>query len=254
MALFAIIITFLALAGGFAWYLVKRDQGEHEPIGALWMAFGLGCLGLLVAAGLELLVLPDVTAPQTGLVTLGWAALAIGIIEESCKLLPVLIFLYHKRYFNEHTDGVIYFALAGLGFGLPENIMYTFQFGAKTGVARLLMTPLFHAATTGLIGYAIARHKLDRTAMLQVYGALACVIGVHALYDFGLFSRIPIFVLLSVMIALALGAGLFLLYLHARSLDQQQGLSAVGHNSFCRSCGHANPKHNLYCSHCGKRA
>jgi hypothetical protein len=60
--------------------------------------------------------------------------------------------------------------------------------------------------------------------------------------------------LLSIMITIALGVGLFLLFLHARTLDQAKGLSVVGHNAFCRSCGQPNPDHSLYCSSCGKRA
>ncbi len=254
MALFFVILAFLLLAAVFAGFLLKRDKGEREPVGALWTAFGLGALGVVLAGGIEYFVLPDIFTEKQTLGTLAWVALSIGIIEELCKFLPLLWFLYRKRYFNEHTDGVIYFALAGLGFGLPENIIYTIQFGAETGWARLVMTPLFHAATTGLIGYAVSRHKIDGMPLRRVVYMAVAVIGLHALYDFGLFSTIPLLVVVSVMTTLGLGVGLFLLLVHARSLDQLKGLSVVGHNNFCRSCGTANPKHNLYCSHCGKRA
>ncbi len=254
MALFFVILAFLVLAAAFAGFLLKRDKGEREPVGALWTAFGLGALGVVLAGGLEYVLLPDIFAEAQTLATLAWVSLGIGIIEELCKFLPLLWFLYRKRYFNEHTDGVMYFALAGLGFGLPENIFYALQYGAETGGARIIMTPLFHAATTGLIGYAISRHKIDGTPKRRVAYMVAAVIGLHALYDFGLFSMVPTLVVLSVMITLGLGVGLFLLLIHARSLDQLKGLSVVGRNNFCRSCGQANPKHNLYCSHCGKRA
>lgn len=254
MALFLVILAFLVLAATFAGFLLKRDKGEREPVGALWTAFGLGTLGVVIAGGLEFLLLPDIFAKSQPLSTLAWVSLSIGVIEELCKFLPLMWFLYRKRYFNEHTDGVMYFALAGLGFGLPENIFYALQFGAETGGARIVMTPLFHAATTGLIGYAIARHKVDATPWHRVAYMVVAVILLHALYDFGLFSMIPVLTVMSVMITLGLGVGLFLLLQHARSLDQLKGLSVVGHNNFCRSCGTANPKHNLYCSHCGKRA
>jgi predicted amidophosphoribosyltransferase len=42
--------------------------------------------------------------------------------------------------------------------------------------------------------------------------------------------------------------------MRATDLDQESGLSAVGHNTFCRSCGQPNPKHNLYCTRCGQYA
>ena len=254
MAQYLVIVTFLALAVGFAWYLIKRDQGESEPVYALWAAFGFGALGVVVAGILEFVLLADPSDPTQTISSLVWLSLAIAVIEEICKFVLVAWYLYGKRYFNEHTDGVIYFALAGLGFGLPENILYTFQFGASAGVARIIMTPLFHAATTALIGYALTRVKLDQARRRSFAWMVLIVIGLHALYDFGLFSQSPLFVLLSIMITVGLAIGVFLLFLHARSLDQLKGLSRVGNNAFCRSCGTANPEHKLYCSHCGNRA
>jgi len=254
MSLFVVILTFLLLAAGFTWYMITRDHGEHEPVTALWIAFGLGVGGLVIAGTLEYLLLPNIVNVGYPLPKVAWISLGIGIIEELAKCLPLIAYIYHKRYFNEHTDGVMYFALAGLGFGLPENVLYTFQYGADTGVGRLLMTPFFHAATTALIGYAVIRVKLDGRSVRTIGTAIAGVILVHTLYDFGLFSGISILALMSAMITLALSGGVFVLFLHARGQDQVVGLSAVGHNSFCRSCGHPNPKHNLYCSQCGKRA
>lgn len=256
MAQQIIILLFLAMAAGFARYLVKRDQGESEPVKALWIAFGFGGVGLAMAAGLELFLLPDISGgvEVLGYGTLIWIALAIGLIEELCKAAFLIWFIYRQRYFNEHTDGVIYFALAGLGFGLPENIFYTYQFGASAGMLRVVMTPLFHAATTALVGYALTKVKLDGASKYSVITMLVWAVGLHALYDFGLFSGNPLFILVSVLITLGLAVGVFLLFLHARSLDQLKGLSVVGKNNFCRSCGAPNSKHKLYCSHCGNRA
>jgi len=254
MTQYLVIVVFLLLAAAFAWYLVKRDQGEKEPVQALWAAFGFGIVGLVLAAVIETIFVPDPLAEQTSLGALLWIALAIGVIEEICKCALLAWFIYGKRYFNEHTDGVMYFALAGLGFGLPENIMYTFQFGAGAGMARIVMTPLFHAATTALIGYALIKAKLDGSSKRSVWLMLLTAIGLHALYDFGLFLQDPLFILVSIMITAGLAVGVFLLFLHARSLDQMKGLSRVGNNAFCRTCGTANPEHKLYCSHCGNRA
>lgn len=255
MTLFLVILAFLAIAAGFAYYLVKRDQGEHEPVSALWVAFGFGVLGVPIAVLLEMMLLPDMAdGTQHTYLALALIALGVGVIEELAKCLLLMKYIFKKRYFNEHTDGVIYFALAGLGFGLPENILYTFQYGAEVGMSRIVMTPLFHAATTGLVGYSLAKYKLDKTPRLKVVSMVITVILLHALYDFGLFTQQPVLVLLSIMITVALGVGLFLLFLHARILDQAKGLSAVGNNKFCRTCGHPNPGHKLYCSRCGNRA
>lgn len=253
--LLAVITVFLLMAGGFAWFLVRQDKGEREPVTALWAAFGFGVLGVIMAATLEQFVIPNVFDEKThaiGVIIV--AAIGVGVVEELAKCLPLMSFIYKKRYFNEHTDGIIYFALAGLGFGLPENILYTLQFGAGAGLARLIMTPLFHAATTALIGYAFARVKVGHAPKKFLYKTIALAISVHALYDFGLLSGMVLFVIMSLALTVAMTVSLFVLYAKSKELDQAVGLSVVGNNAFCRSCGHPNPKHNLYCSQCGNRA
>jgi RsiW-degrading membrane proteinase PrsW (M82 family) len=255
MFLFAVILVFLAIASGFAWYLIKHDRGEREPISALWIAFAFGLFGVVIASFLEYYLLPiDPETEGIALSTIGWIALCVGFIEELAKCLPLMFYIYRKRYFNEHTDGVIYFALAGLGFGLPENILYTFQFGASTGLMRVIVTPLFHAATTGIVGYMLAKSKISHTSKMWVILAVIAVALIHGFYDFGLLSGVVPLVLLALAVTVALTVNLFALYLRARHLDEKMGLSVVGHNTFCRSCGAPNPKHNLYCSSCGNRA
>jgi RsiW-degrading membrane proteinase PrsW (M82 family) len=255
MLLFILLVTFIGLAAGLAWFLIAHDHGEKEPIGILWLAAGFGLLGGITAALLETHFIPvSQLLPGTSYTTLLPSALAVGAIEESCKFLPLACVLYKRQYFNEHTDGVIYFALAGLGFGLPENLLYTLQFGAKTGLARLLMTPFFHAATTGLVGYCLIRCKLSGRSPFLAGIPLAGVMLLHGFYDFGMSSNSLWYGDGSVAIALGVTIGLFAVYLHASDLDRERGLSVVGNNSFCRACGYANPHHHLYCAHCGKHA
>jgi len=255
MLLFALLLVFIAIAVGLAWFLIAHDHGEREPISALWMAAGFGLAGALLAGLAESWLIPAANLlPGTPQGTLLLTTLAIGAIEESCKFVPLAVVLYKRHYFNEHTDGVIYFALAGLGFGLPENLLYTLQFGTKTGLARLLLTPFFHAATTALVGYCLIKRKLAKRSPLGIWLPLAGVIILHGLYDFGLSSGVALYTAGSLLITLGAGIGFFMVFLRANERDQDMGLSVVGHNSFCRSCGFANPRHHLYCAHCGKNA
>jgi RsiW-degrading membrane proteinase PrsW (M82 family) len=255
MQLFILLIGFVALSVGLAWYLIAHDRGQREPIYALWAAAGLGVVGAFAASLLEGWLVKDADLLSgAGGTKLLVAALSVGVIEEACKFLPLALWIYKKRYFNEHTDGVIYFALAGLGFGLPENILYTLQFGAKAGMARLILTPLFHAATTGLIGYYLINIKLSRKPVLFVALPLVIAALLHGLYDFGLLSGSAFYQTLALVITLSLSASLFVLFLKATQRDQDSGLSTVGHNAFCRTCGWANPRHHPYCVHCGKNA
>jgi RsiW-degrading membrane proteinase PrsW (M82 family) len=255
MLLFALLLIFISIAVGLAWFLISHDRGEKEPISVLWLALGFGLVGAVVASFLEgRLLSVNNLLPGTPYGSLLASTLTVGIIEEGCKFLPLALFLYKRPYFNEHTDGVIYFALAGLGFGLPENILYTLQFGTKAGAIRLLMTPFFHAATTGLVGYYLVRCKLAGQSPFRVCLPLVGAMVLHGLYDFGLSSGSALYATGSLLITLGTAGGLFMVYLRAQERDQDRGLSIVGHNSFCRSCGQANPQHHLYCTHCGKNA
>jgi RsiW-degrading membrane proteinase PrsW (M82 family) len=259
MSIFIIILVFIVIAAGLARFFIIRDHGEKEPVGALWMAFGFGFGGGIIAAVIEDIFIPlkDLSSAMP-LTTILTAALAIGLIEESCKFIPLALFLYPKRYFNEHTDGIIYFAIAGLGFGLPENILYTIEYGSGTGLNRIFLTPIFHATTTAMVGYFLVKaklaHRRKRMRLLLTFLVLIIAMVLHGLYDFGLSTGEPLYTYGSVVITLSLSITLFLLYFRATELDQRLGLSAVGHNKFCRNCGHANPSRNLYCAHCGKRA
>lgn len=253
--LFLFFLAFTCIAAALAWFLISQHHGKKEPILDLWLAFGFGAVGAVAAYFLESKLL-NVNNLQGGVAagSLLGTTILVGVIEESCKFIPLAIFIYRKRFFNEHVDGVIYFALAGLGFGLPENILYTLQGGSQAGWTRLFLTPVFHAATTAMVGYFFAKGKLGRRSPLWVAIPLAAAIGLHGVYDFGLIYGKPLSATISVVITLCLTGNLFLLFSRATNHDQDLGLSIVGHNNFCRSCGWPNPNHHLYCVHCGKNA
>ncbi|MCA9327267.1 PrsW family intramembrane metalloprotease [Candidatus Saccharibacteria bacterium] len=255
MGVLVTILLFFGLAGFLTWYLLAKDRGEREPAGALWIALGFGFLAVIGAAFLESALLPEDILTSSGVTASNAGSmLLVGIIEESLKFVPLAFYIYRKRYFNEHTDGILYFALAGIGFGLPENILYTVGLGTGAGIGRLILTPFFHAATTAIPGYYLAKTKVEHRSMKSVFVAFGAVLLLHALYDFGLASGLAILVIVSLVITLLLSINLFRLGAIAKADDQAMGLSVVGTNTFCRSCGYPNPEHKLYCQHCGKHA
>ncbi len=257
MVLVAVIICFLVLGAALTWYLLRFDQGKKEPVGYLWAAFGLGIVGMVAAVFLEGWLIPardlSLVVRQPYSVVL-LASLAVGAIEESAKFLPTAVLVYKRKFFRSHVDGIIFFAIAGLAFGIPENILYSIQFGATTGLQRLLLDPIFHASTTVMVGYFLSRAKVDHEPLFKTGLALLAAIVLHGLYDFGLFSSNPYLAMMSVLITALLAVGLFLLFFRAKQLDRQDGLVVVGVNNYCRHCGVVNPEHYLFCTHCGAHA
>ena len=256
MATLIIVIIFLVLASLLVWFLLSNDErGKRKPVGSLWIAAGFGVIGIFAAIFLEQKFIPSSTFLGTS--TLGavfLSAMGVGVIEESCKFLPLTLFIYKRKYFNEHMDGILYYAIAGLAFGIPENILYTLNFGSTAGIIRLFLTPVFHAATGSIVGYYLVRSKIDHKSKYKPVLAFIGAILIHGFYDFGLLSRVMIFIIISIAITLVVSVMLFILFMKAKELDKAEGLTVVGKNTFCRSCGAPNPEHKLYCSHCGNYA
>lgn len=217
-----ILQLFLALAFMLIWYILSRDKKIRRNTRAMWMAAGFGVGGLIVAAILENLFLSE----QVGLIPLAGdertnASLIIGIIEEACKFVPLAVVIYNRPYFKTHIDGVLYFALAGLGFGLPENFLYTLDGGIVTGAGRLLLTPFFHAATTTIVGYYLARAKLKKGTIAGVVTALLAMIAIHAVYDYGLLGTISHAAFLSVFLTTMLTIVMFYFIRLAKTEDEK---------------------------------
>ncbi len=255
MKIFLLLLSFILIVVLMAWYLISQDKGPKEPIKALWLAFIFGMFGALAAGILEkYLIVYKNTQPGAPDIKMVGSYLVVGIIEELVKFLPFAIYVYKKKYFNEHSDGVLYFAIVGLGFGLPENLLYVLNFGSSTGIGRLFLTPFFHATTVALVGYYLSRKKLSGGSFKPVVNALALVIVLHAIYDFGLSSGVTILTVISILITAFLSINLFSLYYRSTELDQLQGIAEVGINRYCRHCGRKNSGHHLYCTYCGYHA
>jgi len=256
MKTFVLIIVFLLMTVGLAWYFIAQDKAKKEPTYALWEAFLFGVLGAISAIIIENIFV-NLKGTQVGAPVLQLAInfLKVGFIEEIIKFLPLAIFIYHKKYFNQFTDGIIYFGIVGLAFGLIENFGYVIGFGANDTFARLFLTPFFHASTVAIVGFYLASKKINhQKSYLAIIIALLTVIVLHATYDFGLTINNQFFNLISIIISVGLAVNLFVMYFKARNLDQMYGLAEVGINNFCRHCGQKNKHHLLFCTNCGYHA
>lgn len=104
------------------------DRYEAEPFWMLATAFFWGALvavffAFLINTASDVAVTLITNSMRAGR-TFG-AVISAPIVEESAKALILFIFFWWKKdEFDGVIDGIVYAAMAGLGFAMTENIQY----------------------------------------------------------------------------------------------------------------------------------
>lgn len=175
------------------WYFHWRDL-YPEPGRVIWTTFGLGVatipVVLLVAVPLSWLLESVASAYLAGF--LG-AFLTAAIPEELFKLLVVRGYCARHRDFNEPMDGVVYGAVASLGFATLENVLYVTGAGFTVAVMRAFTAVPAHAFMGAIMGYYVGRakfHPNERTRA-NVMAYLVPTI-LHGLYDYPILTMLEV--------------------------------------------------------------
>jgi len=186
----AIVLLVGAAAAAWVAYFRWKDRDHPEPLGMLAVAFGSGAAALALAlagyVGLDHLGIQtewDVLATAAPGRAIA-AALRIGAVEESAKLLPVLLLAVFARSFDELLDGIVYAGCAALGFSAAESAMMAMQgdlFG-WIALGRSLAAPITHALLSAPWGLGLAYAVLPRRRAALPLG-LAVSIAAHGAYD-----------------------------------------------------------------------
>ncbi len=121
--------------------------------------------------------------------------LGVGILEETTKALPLIIFSLRKKTVMTAREGIFLGFLSGLGFAASEGVTYTIratvnaiQYGAASGqvmtfLDRVMTAPLQHSTWAGVTGWFIAAaSKREKKWPVVVVGIL-CMALLHGLYD-----------------------------------------------------------------------
>jgi RsiW-degrading membrane proteinase PrsW (M82 family) len=108
----------------------------------------------------------------------------VALVEELFKLLPVLVFVYRHREFNEPMDGIVYMVACALGFATVENALYALHGGGRLLLLRAFTSTLAHVGFSGLLGYKLGVAKFrPRGGGWLVLRAFAAVVALHGVYD-----------------------------------------------------------------------
>ena len=96
-----------------------------------------------------------------------------------------------KKELTEPEDGLIYGAVAGLGFSATENLLYGYNFFSKGFMIFLMLMIirsvggcLLHASATALTGYGYGKSIMHQKSLLRVIPFFIVAILLHAFYNF----------------------------------------------------------------------
>ena len=215
MLLARIILLAAAPPLFWLWLFYRRDRWEPEPKALVLKVFVAGALTSIPAWLLQI-SLPGPTHPIYDYFV------RVALVEEACKLIPVMIVAVRSRQMNEPMDGIIYAVAAALGFATVENVLYALWLGPAILVARAFTSTLAHLALSGLVGYQIGRWRMGRSPA-HIWIAFFGVVGLHGAYDLLLVTgagqvRSPMVARLTVL--LLIPALLGLLFLALRLADR----------------------------------
>lgn len=190
-ALSVVPALFVALT---LWYW---DPTTREPFELVAVTFLLSMLFASFAAATNSLLQPGFAVLGSAGVVLFYF-LVVGPIEETVKWLAIRVRAYQDEAFRTVVDGVVYGAVAGLGFAAIENFIYVVGASTETlpsGGAGGVEYAALAAATRAFVGpghivfsawagfyLGLAKFNPDNWAPIVVKGLLIAAF-IHGLYN-----------------------------------------------------------------------
>ncbi|MGK0364109.1 MAG: RsiW-degrading membrane proteinase PrsW (M82 family) [Saprospiraceae bacterium] len=174
-----------------SYYIFHIDKYERESFTPLVICFLLGILVTFPALWAQE-YLDSLGFDEVGslLRTFVYALVGVALVEELGKFICLTAYPYHRPFFNEPLDGIVYSVMIGMGFATFENILYAQSFGIETILVRAVTAVPAHGAFGVIMGYfvGLARFDAERKYWLLFQGLLF-TITLHAIYDFFLLQQ-----------------------------------------------------------------
>jgi RsiW-degrading membrane proteinase PrsW (M82 family) len=178
----------LVIALMFLVYIYYVDVFEKEQVRLLLGLFILGNFSAIFST-----VAYDIAGCFFGFHIGGDAAqrllswvFGVGLIEETCKALPVLAAVYLWKKWDEPVDIFVFASVSALGFACLENAGYFTRMSITLILSRTLTAVVMHVSMTCLAFYGLFIHRYKPGAKNPVYIILffGAAMAVHGLYDF----------------------------------------------------------------------
>jgi protease PrsW len=118
-------LILLALVPSLVWmyWIWRRDKYQREPLGLVLLLLFVGGL-IAVVGALVTVSLYDKRLPAQEAAPFVNMLLTAALPEELFKMLPVLLFAWRSRHWDEPFDGIVYAGATALGFNLIETAGY----------------------------------------------------------------------------------------------------------------------------------
>jgi RsiW-degrading membrane proteinase PrsW (M82 family) len=172
------------------WWL---DRYDREPVWLVGLTFLWGAIGAIIGALVtgfpSMAILTYAVGPETASTV---SPVIIAPLTEEVTKAMILFLVVRSRHFDNVTDGFVYGAAAGLGFGMTENFLY-FQGSISGGVEswiqvvviRTLFSAVMHATATATVGASIgaARFRPIPQQIVIIGTGFALAMGMHALWN-----------------------------------------------------------------------
>ncbi|MCB9777992.1 MAG: PrsW family intramembrane metalloprotease [Alphaproteobacteria bacterium] len=187
----------MALFLALVWWL---DRYDREPVWLILLTFFWGALGATLLSllgntfahlGIAAIVGPEQASTLTPVIV-------APLVEEPTKA-AVLFLVLLSRHFDNTTDGFVYGAAVGLGFGMTENLLYFWQMASLTNwdpaeglrawagtvAVRTFYSAVLHASASSLVGAALgwSRFRSWPAKIFAVPVGFAFAMGIHALWN-----------------------------------------------------------------------
>ena len=209
MNYFTLILLAIAPGAALIVFILLHDRYDKEPFRLLLKVFVFGMLAvvptILVELGLQYINF------FSGIIGIAIQAfIIVGLTEEFFKRLVVTKSVLYKSEFNEMLDGIVYCAIASLGFASIENIFYVINYAATdptVWITRAFLSVPTHMLLGIIMGYYLSQYRFgtdpDKTRSAYRKALLIPAV-LHGAFDFIIMSQLPyyIFILIPLVVFL----------------------------------------------------
>jgi len=122
--------------------------------------------------------------------------LGVGVLEESCKALPIYLFLLRLDKLKDPLTSAFYGVVSGLGFAIAEGASYALMYANSvqsqsdfgnylmSNTIRFVSLPLNHAIWAGIVGYFLGLAAINPSRKFPIiFIGVAISAVLHGFYD-----------------------------------------------------------------------